>query len=153
MTPAPEEHPHNADVSNAGNHRYHDHEHVNELAHGGHDRPGEFHRERRAHDHEQSRPQAAAAAVGVCSVRNPMAVLLVFGGGALPVADPAGNPVDGAGTPALHTAAALAPQPHLHPGTGAGVWPGWASAGVLLRGAGLSAGVVPAAARAAALLT
>src|SRR6266516_6135744 len=45
----------------------------------------------------------------------PITVLLVFGGGALAVADFERGPVDGAGTQPLDTPASLAPGAHLHP--------------------------------------
>jgi hypothetical protein len=48
-----------------------DQEHVDQLAHRAQDRPGEFHRERGAHQYEHCRAEAAAAAaVGVCAVRD-----------------------------------------------------------------------------------
>jgi hypothetical protein len=107
--------PHHADGPGTRQNRYHDHEHVNDLAHCGHDRP-------RDRGDDQDGPKAARICPKpppprprVCAPSGcPITVLLVAGG-ALAVADLAGEPVDGAGAAALDTAPAFAAGADLHP--------------------------------------
>jgi hypothetical protein len=132
-----------ANCAYPGDNTGHDHEHMDQFPTAATTGPASF--TASAAPTSTAIPRPLPPLPWVCApsgVPSLSPLLLVPGGGALPVADPAGEPVDGAGIKPLGCGGVPCIVGTPSPGRG----PGRAHGGVLQRGAGLPVRRVPAAA-------